>query len=369
MKFTQLDEKIAMHYAEEILLPIKYGENATFFWMPGSGTTTIINDIFGSKKILKNKLGRLASNLKIFQLWGHLPNKKNLLGILNESGFKDKNHILNDCIKLLEEGNEIVYVIGRIDDFAEKEKIELLKLFVRLQSINPRRVHIILNLMNKPWFIKTLNENPEFVCLVNRMKILPVLKGDLLEQYIKEKSDLFNYKLSSDEIEFINKTYGGILQLTKEYIRSQGNSDTLELKLKVIWNNLPDSYKEILKQLASKKPIKYTNQDISDLKEFGIFNLKLFTNHKNILDINSDEILTQILTPEEFNLLNYFKKNSGEIIDKSIIIDILRPENNEEITFWAIDKAISRFRNKLVRSGIDPIILKTVKGKGYIWTN
>jgi DNA-binding response OmpR family regulator len=48
---------------------------------------------------------------------------------------------------------------------------------------------------------------------------------------------------------------------------------------------------------------------------------------------------------------------------------MLRPENGEDISLWAIDQAVSRFRKKLAEAGTDPELLKTIKKKGYIWSN
>jgi hypothetical protein len=369
MKLSDLDKKLAEYYLPQIMEPIKYGENAVFFWFPGAGMTTILRDMFEDKILLRKSLGKLSSQVRIIQFWGHLADKKDSDSLLNEAGFANYSELKSSCTKLLNEGNELVYVVSRIDEYSDKEKLSILRLFLKLNSLNPRRVHIIFNSMNRPWFIKTLNQNAELMVLANRMEIVPVLKGALLDKYIKQRSDEYEYVVSSDEIKKISETYGGVLQITKEFLRSKGDLKTLELKLRVIWNALPKTYRQALKKQISGDSSKDTEEAISDLEKFGVLNLKLLSNHKKILDINPNEILRKIFTKEELNLWNYCRSHSGEFISKDTVINILRPENSNETSFWAIDKAISRFRKKLAKSGVDPEIFKTLKGKGYIWNH
>lgn len=364
MKSNELDETIAEYYLEKITEPIKFGENGVFFWFPGSGMTTILGDIFKSKKLLKKSLQKLALNVCIVQFEGHLSDKKNLNGLLNGASH---NEIKESCLSQLKEGNEVIYVITRIDDYPNREKIAILKLFLKLNAINPRRVHIIFNSVDKPWFMSALSKYPEFITLANRMQIMPVLKGNLLEQYTKIRAKTYGSEVSKLKLKNITETYGGILQLNKEYLRSKGDTQTLELKLKVIWSALPSLYKEILKQKITGTLPKTNNPLISDLKELGVFDLLVFHKHKAVLDVNPDELLIKSLTKEELDLWSYLKKHPRQFISKDEVFLMLRPNVTSDISLWAIDKAISRFRKKLDKCGIDSSLFKTIKGKGYIW--
>ncbi len=367
MELSDLDTKIVEIYSQKITDSIKYGENCTFFWFPGAGMTTVIRDLFNNKKLLKAKLGILSTQLKIEHFFGHLADKKSLNSLLNGVGYTNSQDLLKACTSLLNEGYEIVYLLGRIDDFPQKERRAILKLFVKLTSLNPRRVHILYNTVDKPWFIQTLKKHTELLVLANRMEIMPVLQEDLLMNYITSKASEYGYELSEEETQDITQTYGGVLQLTKEYIRSKGNIQTLELKFRIIWQCLPKSYREMLKQHISGKTLDIHDDNYIDLKAFGLLDLKLFKEHKAILDINPDDILSKIFTPEELKLWNYCKTHINEFIDKNTVIKILRPESNYETTLWAIDKAVSRFRKKLAKGGIDPTLFKTLKKRGYIW--
>lgn len=359
MKKVNLDQKIAEFYAPLVTEPIKYGESGVFFWFPGSGMTTILNDIFTSKILLKKHLGVLSNQLKIINIFGHLAEKRTLESLLNAGGFLNETELKKTTNNLLNEGFEVVFIIGRIDDYSTKEKLAVLKLFVKINAINSRRIHILFNTVDKPWFVKALNKNPELLVLANRLKIIPVLNDSLLTEYIINKAQGYNFNINLSTINYIQETYGGILQLTKEYLRSHGNTQLLDLKLKIIWNSIPKTYKDILKNKASK--------DSLDLKELGVIDLNVFKNNVRILESNPTKILNKILTTEELALYNYLKDHGSKTLSKDTIISILRPTKELDSTVWAIDKAISRFRKKLAKSGIDPTKFKTLKGKGYIW--
>ena len=105
-----------------------------------------------------------------------------------------------------------------------------------------------------------------------------------------------------------------------------------------------------------------------DLEKMGVWGLKVFRTHFATLETDSESILNEILTLGEQQLWKTLKENSGKLIEKEQVIKILRPTQEEELSLWALDQAVSRFRNKLEKAGIDAELLVTKKGKGYIWT-
>ncbi|MBL8015250.1 MAG: winged helix-turn-helix domain-containing protein [Candidatus Doudnabacteria bacterium] len=366
-QLSDIDAKLAAFYLPQIIKPIKYGENGIFFWFPGAGMTTILRDIFNSKELLKENLGQLAQQIKIIEISGHLADKKNLTAVLREAGFAHFEELKNSCTQLLEEGYEPVYVISRIDNFSDNEKLTILKSFIKLNALNPRRVHILFNSFDKPWFLKALNIHPELLVLATRMEVVPVINGSMLKDYINTRAKGYSVELSDSDFEKVVSTYGGILQLTKEFLRSNGQKSLIDLKFGAIWGNLPESYRDALQKYVSDGLPKVKPAELEDLQEFGVLDLTLYDKHKKMMDIDPEKILHSILTPEEQNLWAHCKENAGQLIDKDAAAITLRPQNSLDISLWALDKAVSRFRAKLAKAGIDPENLKTIKGKGYIW--
>jgi len=197
---------------------------------------------------------------------------------------------------------------------------------------------------------------------------MPILKDDLLLQYIQDKSTQYQFSVDKQLLKQVMETYGGILQLTKEYLRAREELGTLELKLRIIWGCLPKSYQQVIENQISTNSTKIKSLAGKDLTEMGVKDLKVFKEHRRVLNQNPNYLLPKLLTPEELKLWKYCETHPKELVGKDQLIEIIRTENSDEVSFWAIDQAVSRFRKKLARAGIDPELFKTVKGKGYIWT-
>ncbi len=366
MSLSKVNEDIARHYAKTLTLPIKYGENGVFFWFPGSGMTTVVRDIFSSKNILLDSLASLSERLQILQFWGHLTPEQTCSDLLQIAGFSTLSSLKRYTEKELEKGNELVYVLGRIDNYSETEKVAIFNTFLQLNALNSRRVHIIFNSTDKAGFETLLKMYPQFLALANTIEAIPILAGELLDNYIDQKGKEYGRNLTPVDKEDIVKNFGGILQLTKESLRSNGNIHSIQLKFGIIWNNLNSIYREIIvSHLAKKNTL--SSSELNDLKSFGVFDLNVFDLFRLSLSVNTDEMLQSLLTTEESALYTHLTNNSGKVVDKEKVLQILRPKDTLSVSFWAADQAVSRFRKKLARAGIDPERLQTLKGKGYKW--
>jgi hypothetical protein len=365
MQYSSIDQQLAKHFSPYIVEPLQYGENAVLFWFPGTGMTTIVKDILADKPLLKKHLGKLADNLSIHEFWGHLSAKRTLAELLVSAGYNDEQELFKSCTSLLEKGYEQVYALGRIDNFPEKQKVLILKLFLKLISLNRRRVHLIFNSVDKPWFTKAVKQYPELLSLATRSNIVKGLSDKALESYIDHRAGDYGMAVSAELKTYASATYGGILLLVKEYLRANGDERNLGVKLRSVWDALPESYRDAIQARITGEAVR--GEALEDLEKFGVAELTVFKQHKDILDISPEALLAPILTPGEKALWKYCGQNPGNLIDKDFATSLLRPDNAIDVSFWAVDKAISRFRNKLLKSGLDPESFKTVKGKGYIW--
>jgi heavy metal response regulator len=70
------------------------------------------------------------------------------------------------------------------------------------------------------------------------------------------------------------------------------------------------------------------------------------------------------LTAKEFSLLDYFMRNQGRVLTRSMIADHVWDDNYETATN-VIDVYINRLRNK-IDSGHEPKLLHTIRGTGYV---
>lgn len=366
MGLSTIDAEIANYYAQTLLLPLTYGENGVFFWFPGSGMTTITRDVFSSKNTLTKYLHGLAGRIKIIQLWGNTTDQKTLPSLLASAGFSTKQELVALCTQQLTSGNEIACIVGRIDDYPSPAKISILRFLVALNSLNKRRIHIIINSVDRPWFEQALHKYPELVSLFNTTHTIPVLNARLLDKFISHNAATFNFTLSLADRAKLISSYGGILLLIREYIRSHGSHSTLNLKLAVIWKSLPVTYKAAIENFVVSKR-GYPSVVKRDFDTFGVTSLTVFKDHWVALDTNPEKILPQLLTSDEKALWRLFTTSAGKLVSKESVFALLRPQGGDNVTDWTIDQAMSRFRKKLARAGIDPTLIKTIKRKGYIY--
>jgi hypothetical protein len=73
---------------------------------------------------------------------------------------------------------------------------------------------------------------------------------------------------------------------------------------------------------------------------------------------------TSDFTGKELLLFNFLKENEGEICDREKIAAAAWPEEELDVTDWAIDRLIGRVRNKIKEQKL-PLEIITVKTRGY----
>ena len=73
-----------------------------------------------------------------------------------------------------------------------------------------------------------------------------------------------------------------------------------------------------------------------------------------------------VLTTAEFDLLKLLIGSAGEVVSRDVIVQNLRGFDYDGLD-RSIDRRISRLRKKLEDDPVDPHIIKTVRGKGYLF--
>jgi two-component system OmpR family response regulator len=73
------------------------------------------------------------------------------------------------------------------------------------------------------------------------------------------------------------------------------------------------------------------------------------------------------LTSGEFDLLLAFVENSQRILDRDRLLDLARGRTNQ-VFDRSIDVQVSRLRRKIEINPQDPLLIKTVRNEGYIFT-
>ncbi len=94
---------------------------------------------------------------------------------------------------------------------------------------------------------------------------------------------------------------------------------------------------------------------------FGEFTLDI--DAAKLLDQNNLEVP---LTAMEFSLLSVFAKNKGRVLNRDQILEQAHDRSWDPFD-RSIDIRISRLRRKIERNPAKPVIIKTVRGIGYLY--
>ena len=346
-------------------------------WFPGAGKTKILKDLLSNKKILKSYLEKLYGRVKFIEYSGietenssHQEILNSILSSLSNSKLDNSdqlNQIISNCQQLIDQGYEVVLVGNELEILSEKEYEKTLTSIARIVLANKTRIHSILNIKNKNMFNKALERYSFLLSIANKIETVPVLSEQLLSKYIKEKATYFEKKMSPSEAKRIENYTGGILLLTKELIRNYPEEGELDLKLVGCCKHLS---KKALELLTGQ--IKTFGQEVerteAELKRMRIWGLGIFTDKINLLESNPRKTLKRILTDKENTVITHLSRNKGRLLTKeNVALKIWGKKDNIDYSDWAVDQFISRLRKKLAKAGIDPEVLKTVKGRGYKW--
>jgi len=317
------------------------------------------------------------------------------------------NTDLTICIMLdsFEKGQELSSsVFNTLYGLRNLEKMRVVYLFVTNQDISrifqPTKTGSLFNLINynKHWLTPLEKEETyklaeEFASLLDskldkteKEKIWKISGGH--SWYIKTSSKLFAEKIIDKDT-----SLDELAQLSS--IKTRGEQ---------IWENLDERSKNILKRVA--KGEKVNKRQISEfLKETGIVKLTknetqlfspLFEHYIQNIVLGGSEPLAQedktpdskrkglsidlkhrvilrdgkalkaIFTKGEFNLLKYLFKNESLAISRDEVAEVIwGKEARQKYSDWAIDKIISRIRDKIEDDSRKPKHLITLRGVGF----
>ncbi|WNC69624.1 response regulator transcription factor [Thalassotalea nanhaiensis] len=118
------------------------------------------------------------------------------------------------------------------------------------------------------------------------------------------------------------------------------------------------SFKVILARITRLLEAKHTESDANKSFHLGALN---FNKHLHLCEFDNEEIA---LTNDEFELLYYLLIHKDSIVSRDQVYQTLKGISYNGVS-RGMDVSISRLKAKLVRAGISPDVIKTVRSKGY----
>lgn len=226
--------------------------------------------------------------------------------------------------------------------------------------------------------------------LLQNVGYLPLLSENDSRHFCLHLAERWNLEISDNIIRDIYKYTGGQMWLIKEILRQYSDhprvlskifqSEQMQYKKEKIWKLLPENYKEFI-----------CSRSVNKINGIQLQKIILELQHLHILDKKSriipefileftEKIQIDITTTDTAILFNKipissFLSNTENQILRAILEapshKISREKlaktiwNNLDYSDWALDKAISRLRNKLQKLGIPKKCFVTIREHGY----
>lgn len=329
---------------------------------------------------------------------------KEILAVVNKRkivNLDSKDDIENICNKLVDRGYSIlvfVYGFSNINYEELYDELRALEEFLR----SAHNVSIVLfsdrNIMSE----KYSNLVDKCSLFFDHIELYSLYSSDDSWQFIKYNESMWRISLGKELNEKIIHVCGGYLWLISHIQRKyRDNPDFvwedleedrgLLLKLQAILGKLSLDERKILDKVNSGAMItkELEENNFSYLAAVGLVKIidkkvvlgipLLSIALKNSIDSREIQILDRelyiggnkvksSLSIGDLNILHTLMSESGKLVDRKLLARVLWSESAEEkYSDWAIDRRISRLRAKLKEIGINSDLIKTVKGRGYVW--
>jgi len=303
---------------------------------------------------------------------------------------------IRESIKLLiQSGFQLVIFFNRFDRLGGLINTDL---FCNLESLrdttNRKLSYIFTTYRELSEWSAALERHPSLSLLMETMYIKPVNSMDgkiVANAYLKTH----RIKLSDDMLSELIALSGGSIQFVRLFCLAliqlyQNNSkidqillsEILQIDERVllhcdeIWESLSDQEKATLTKLLKTQKISESEHKLSQylwntglIIDNEIFSPVFAQYLKHKLEKHYQDNSSVELSKKESLLFDLFKKLPDQIIERSLIIDTVWPDEAEfGVSDWAIDRLIGRLRMKLRKQHHKYEII-TVKTRGFKMVN
>lgn len=203
----------------------------------------------------------------------------------------------------------------------------------------------------------------------------------VLDAFVKESSLNITQELQNDLLKLVDG-YNQYLQYALIVLTEKKEKEDLftmlfsdervGLQSEELWESLHDSEKKVLEKVVSKKQITESEKKQAQyLYKSGFLNeknhifSKLFEEYVKEIVKSKKENHVLELSKKEHMLLTFLEGKINDVCEREEIIGYVWPETESlGVSDWAIDRLVSRLRNKLKNQNL-PLEIVTIKTRGY----
>jgi len=259
-----------------------------------------------------------------------------------------------------------------------------------IQNYRTRNLGTFTTLIAFESNIKSLIGTPNpYELLFQNVDYYPLYNLEGSKDFIKFLATKWNTSISDKTIQDMAEECGGSFWLIKEAVRIYRDSALFEMhhpnlqsRLTTIAKTFSPEELKTLVTLSTKQPnssthdylqkIGYiTNDNKLSIPSLESYLSKTYTKKNNLVTVG-DQIyfdsvnISMSLSKNENSILKGLMSKPNVTFDRDQIAQFIWQENSDErYSQWAIDQAIKRLRDKLVKMGLPSSTIKSIRGVGY----
>lgn len=413
MDLTKFPPQFRDRDIQEIFNSTLTGKFCQLVCVPGGGKATILKLMAINQDLQKYHLKEKLEKTRIIYLdLHHLESfdkteiEKFILFSLDETIKPEKEPLLltkqlnRAFAALIEKGFNVIFLQDHFDEFQNRLPASFFQLLKGFRTLNKYKFGVVfgtrrdLKELVDPQILKDFYD-----FFVGNSLYLKIYDQKASEVMFLQIEEAFGQKFTPAQKKSITEKTGGHAKLTKavaetvlrEKISEQEeNLPTKPLiheALFELWLFLTAQEQQMLRQIAQKTKVE-KNEVLQNLKNFDLidddlnFTIALFkqfvqeiapkTQDKITYNPATKEILkganiiSELLSKQEYRLLRFLVQNEEKIIERNEIIQAVWPDAQvqEGISDEAIDQMVFRLRKKIENEPTSPKHIQTVKGMG-----
>ena len=418
MELTKFPKDFRESIIKEIFTQAQTGKFCQLVCAPGAGKATILKLMTMNSDLQKLHLGEKLAATRIIYLDLHELEsfdreniEKFLLFAIDEKIKPDKEPILlakqlnRTFATLIEKGFNVIFLLDHFDEFQNRLPGSFFQLIKGFRTLNKYKFGVVFGTRRD---IKELID-PQVLkdfydFFVGNTLYLKIYDQKATEVMFLQIEEAFGQKFTPAQKKSIVEKTGGHAKLTKaiaetilrEKISPQEENLTQRPLIKEalfeLWLFLTAQEQQILSSIARDEKVQ-ESEELKNLINFNLiepvqsnnfkFTIPLFeqfvhdiipkeASEKITYNPQTKEILkganviSELLSKQEYRLLRFLVQNEGKIIERNEIIQAVWPDVQvqEGISDEAIDQMIFRLRKKIENEPKNPKHIQTVKGMG-----
>lgn len=237
------------------------------------------------------------------------------------------------------------------------------------------------------------------LALIQNVITQPLYGREAIDHFIQHMGMVYGATFTKSNRERVWEQCGGYIWLTTEAIRNLHKKGALafdhpemKMRLKAIWDGFSDEEQGVLRTIVRRQAVEDEQRHcleyfqrtklVSEMDGKLRIVVPILARYiqendasEPVLRLNEiGEIVsgatrvTAIFTKKQQNLIRYLLAHKKEVIARETAARLLWGEAHEETySDWGLDQAMKRLRVKLSSLGVGGPLIRTVKGRGYMY--